>query len=267
MQEYVPKDWAEILRHNELEGFEALWSLEVDWFEPPNKRRGGWSGVVHLELERPDGETEGVFIKRQENHQRRTLRHPLTGEPTFAGEMKNILMLQKAGVPTLDPIYFGQREVEGSRQAILVTRELSGFYPLNWWLDKWLKEGWAAARDIRITVIDEMAQVVRRLHENGLVHNSLHPKHLFVRVDKQGAKAEVRLIDLEKMRPSLCRSRATRRDLDSLNRRCLICSHSDRLRFLKHYLGGELLSKQGRYLWHELSRRMLSYQKEHSLDV
>ncbi|VAX05519.1 InaA protein [hydrothermal vent metagenome] len=255
MQEYVPKDWAAILRHNGFKGFEALWSLEADWFEPPNKRRGGWSGVVRLELERPDGETEGVFIKRQENHQRRTLRHPLAGEPTFAGEMKNILMLQKAGVPTLDLIYFGQREVEGSRQAILVTRELSGFYPLNWWLDKWLKEGWAAARNIRLTVIDEMAQVVRQLHENGLVHNSLHPKHLFVRVDEQEVEAEVRLIDLEKMRSSLSRSRATSRDLDSLNRRCLICSHSDRLRFLKHYLGLPKLDAEGRALWRYLVGR------------
>jgi hypothetical protein len=268
MQDYLAQGWGELLAHNGLKGFDALWALEADWFEPPNERRGGWSGVVRLGLKRPDGTVEGVFLKRQENHLRRTLQHPLSGEPTFAGEMQNILRLQEAGVPTLEPLYYGQRQVDGRWRAILVTRELVGFKPLDWWMHQWREAGWHLNRPIRLAVIHEAARVVRRLHAGGLVHNSLHPKHLFVRVSKGDdglPLAEVRLIDLEKMRRAFSPLRAARRDLDSLNRRCQPYSRSDRLRFLRAYLGESVLSPKGRDLWRRLSDSMLNFRKEHGI--
>ena len=268
MQDYLAEGWSEILEHNGLAGFDALWALEADWFEPPNERRGGWSGVVRLELKRPDGGMEGVFLKRQENHLRHTLHHPLSGEPTFAGEMQNILLLQQAGVPTLEPLYYGQRKIDGRWRAILVTRELAGFKPLDWWMRQWREAGWRLNRPVRLAVIDEAARVIRRLHRGGLVHNALHPKHLFIHVSRGDdglPVAEVRLIDLEKMRRAFSLFRAARRDLDSLNRRCQPYSRSDRLRFLRGYLGESVLSGKARALWCQLSDSMLSFKKEHGI--
>ena len=181
MQDYRAEDRFELLAHNGLGDFDALWDLDVEWFEPPNERRGGWSGVARLELQWPDGRSEGVFLKRQENHLRRTLGHPLAGEPTFAGEMQNILLLERAGVPTLEPLYYGQRRANGRWRAILVTRELAGFRPLNWWIEQWQTLGWSFSRPARRAVLVEAARVIQRLHRQGaLVHNALHPKHLFV---------------------------------------------------------------------------------------
>lgn len=264
MLDYLATGWSKILEHNGLGNFDALWNLKAEWFEPPNERRGGWSGVVRLELRLPDGGSEGVFLKRQENHRRRTLRHPF-GEPTFAGEMQNILRLQRAEVPTLEPVYYAQRKVNGRWRAILMTRELKDFRPLNWWLEQWQATGWATSRPIRQAVLKEAAWVIRRLHKDaGLVHNALHPKHLFVKVsDERGVpKAEARLIDLEKMRPAMTSMRAARRDLDSFNRRCLPLSLADRMRFLACYLGTRHLSSEGRGLWRHLSNRMLAARKE-----
>jgi len=268
MQDFLADGWGQVLKHNGLEGFDALWDLKADWFEPPNERRGGWSGVARLELKRPDGGSEGVFLKRQENHMRRTLRHPVSGEPTFAGEMQNILLLQQAGVPTLEPVYYGQRKEAGHWQAILVTRELKDFQPLNWWIDQWQAAGWGINCTIRRAVLIEAARVIRCLHEHGLVHNALHPKHLFVRVSGEEGRpvAEVRLIDLEKMRRALSPMRAARRDLDSFNRRCLPFNLADRMRFLTLYLGIRYLSKEGRSLWHYLSNKMLASMKERGID-
>lgn len=268
MQDYLAEGWSEILEHNGLGGFDALWTREADWFEPPNERRGGWSGVARLELKRPDGATEGVFLKRQENHLRHTLHHPLSGEPTFAGEMQNILLLQQAGVPTLEPLYYGQRKIDGRWRAILVTRELEGFRPLNLWMRQWREAGWHLNYPIRRVVITKVAQVISRLHQHGLVHNALHPKHLFVRVTEGDGQpmVEVRLIDLEKMRRAFSPFRAARRDLDSLNRRCLLCSHCDRMRFLKSYLNESMLSKKGRRLWRHLSDSMLQIKREQGTD-
>ncbi len=258
MKDYITPEWEHILRFNDLNGFADLWEFKADWFEPPNKRRGGWSGVARVELDLPGGAKEVVFLKRQENHTRRTLRHPVRGEPTFAGEIKNILLLRRAGVPTMDPLYYGQRKVAGKWRAILVTRELSGFRSMDQVMNEWAEEGWGKSVAIRRRLIITLGDVIRRMHKHRLVHNALHPKHLFVRL-VEGRSPEVALIDLEKMRRTFTRGQAMRRDLDSLNRRARIWSDTDRLRFLKRYLGLQKLNFQGMNLWRCLATKRLRF--------
>ncbi len=252
MDEFVAAAWKEALHAAGLDGFEALWYFEADWFEPPNRRRGGWSGVARIEVPGPDGCSTGLFLKRQENHTRRTFRHPLHGEPTFAAEMRNILAMRRAGVPSLEPVYYAQRKIEGRWRVILMTRELFGFRPLDDWVEDWFATG-AESRQIRLHVINECAKVLRRLHVAGFVHNAMHPKHIFLRLGDQGG-AEISLIDLEKMRRKPGLARRTQRDLDSLNRRSQHWSRSERLRFLKAYLGVKRLDAAGRATWQRLAR-------------
>jgi len=254
--------WDEVLHHNQLGGFDAIWQLQAEWFEPPNQRRGGWSGVVRIELGLPQGGTEAVFVKRQENHTRRTMRHPLRGEPTITSEIKNILALQAAGVPTLEPVFFGERTVDGKRRAILVTRELQGFQPLDLVMQAWDRRGWDDSVEERRELIKVVAKTVCRMHSHRLVHNALHPKHLFVRFSKSG-QPEARLIDLEKMRRAITPTRAARRDLDSINRRTQQLSRADRLRFLKAYLDVGELSQDGRAFWHYLAQKRTVFLQEH----
>ncbi len=254
MKDYITPEWEHILRFNDLDGFDALWELKADWFEPPNARRGGWSGVARVELGLPGGGREAVFLKRQENHTRRTLRHPIFGEPTFAGEIENILLLRQAGVPTMDPLYYGQRKVAGKWRAILVTRELAGFRPMNGIMKEWAENGWDKSTAIRRKLITTVAGAVRQMHEQKLVHNALHPKHVFVRL-VEGRSPEVALIDLEKMRHTPMRVQAMRRDLDSLNRRSRFWSSTDRLRFIKDYFNRQQLNREGRSLWRYLAKK------------
>lgn len=44
MKDHLPEKWRAILHYNNLDSFDRLWSLETEWFEPPNQRRG--AGVV-----------------------------------------------------------------------------------------------------------------------------------------------------------------------------------------------------------------------------
>jgi len=262
MKDYCPENWQEILRYNYLDSFDAIWQLQADWFEPPNQRRGGWSGVVRIELKLPDGGVEAVFVKRQENHTRRTVRHPLWGEPTITSEIRNILALQEAGVPTLEPAYYGQRKVDGKRRAVLATCELQGFRSLSQVIQAWDESGWGDSVKERRELIKISAKTVRRMHSNRLVHNALHPKHLFVRFSETG-QPDVRLIDLEKMRRTITPTRAARRDLDSLNRRSMLWSRTDRLRFLKAYLETGDLSREGRSFWRYLAQKRTVFLLEH----
>lgn len=67
--EYINENWRQTLQRNHAANFDALWQLQQDsWFEAPNQRRGGWSGVCKTTLTMPDGSESGIFIKRQENH-------------------------------------------------------------------------------------------------------------------------------------------------------------------------------------------------------
>ncbi len=261
MKEYITPEWEHILKFNNLDGFDGLWELQADWFEPPNQRRGGWSGVARVELELPGGGKEAVFLKRQENHTRRTLHNPIFGEPTFAGEIKNILLLRQAGVPTMDPLYYGQRKVDGKWRAILVTRELAGFRPMNEVVGEWVEAGWGKSAAIRRELIATLAGAIRRMHEQRLVHNALHPKHVFVRL-VEGRSPEVALIDLEKMRRAISVKRAMLRDLDSLNRRTQILSHTDRLRFLNGYLGHRNLNSEGSSIWKRFAKKSYKFQQK-----
>lgn len=68
---------------------------------------------MRVTLPDTDTGTRALFAKRQENHLRRTLRHPIAGEPTLAVKMRNILALGRANLPTLRPVYCAQRHVGG----------------------------------------------------------------------------------------------------------------------------------------------------------
>ena len=83
MKEYwYNDDWQQILFDNNLDDFDDIWKLKTKWFEPPNIRRGGWSGVVKIDLDTPQGKI-GIFIKRQQNHITKTFIHPIRGMLTF----------------------------------------------------------------------------------------------------------------------------------------------------------------------------------------
>ena len=254
MQDYLADNWTALLEHNGLKSFDDWWQREAEWFEEPNHRRGGWSGVSRLELEDASGSKHVVFMKRQENHVAKTLLHPIKGIPTFIREMHNILQLKQAEVAALVPVYFAARTVDGAQRAVLVTESLDGFTPL----DEVAKEslGYRARREL----IKSVATLIRRLHAQRLQHNCLYPKHIFVKEIATGYEA--RLIDLEKTKKRFLERTAMVRDLDSLNRHAHGWSSADRLFFLHNYLGSQELTPALRSFWNKLlGRRIARYKK------
>jgi len=266
MEERVvhPK-WAPVLAYNRLVDFSALWHLQAEWFEEPNRARGGWSGVSRLRLDTPDGVGAGVFLKRQENYRTRTPRHPLRGEPTFARERRNLQRFAMAGVPSQTLVCYMRRSQAGHDQAILITEELSGFVSLEDLVCKWQRHGWPGPVEQR-RLIAALAEPIRRMHEHRWRHGSLYPKHLFVQCardgtpfghrhpESSGAHYEVRIIDLEKSKRALSTLTAGVRDLKKLNRRLLRLNSITRLRFVQAYIGSHPASGLWRFAFKTLSR-------------
>ncbi len=231
MNDFWADGWKAILAHNDLDEFEALWNLPAEWFEPPNHRRGGWSGVSRICLSDPDGGEVHVFLKRQENHTRKTWRHPISREPTFRSEARNLMALNRLHIGAPELLYYAERKTSRGWQVILATRELQDQLPLDRLIASWLSEGWSQTRAERHELILALADLLRRLHDTRRSHNALHAKHVFV----HRASRSPCLIDLEKMYQRFSRRKAMIRDLDALNRRTPAISRSERLRFLLAY--------------------------------
>ncbi len=253
MSPYISPEHRSLLAASHLASFDDVWALKAEWFEEPNVRRGGWSGVCRIVVPRADGSELGLFLKRQENHQRRDWRHPVRGEPTFAREFRMLRYLQDKGVPAPRPVFYGSAVVGGDARGILMTEELAGYRPL----DAVTTELFAAGRPplaAQRALLRAAAGIVRALHAAGVQHSSLYPKHIFVRM-REGADPDAALIDLEKSRTTLLSKRRMLHDLDALNRHAEHWSRSARLYFLCRYLGLERPTPQVRALYAELARR------------
>lgn len=254
LKEFVNEEWRAILAHNNLNSFEDFWVLNKDdWFEPPNIRRGGWSGVVRTTINTLDGKKVGIFIKRQENHFFRSWRNLFRLTATFEREFRNLLNFRKLGVPTLEPIYYCQKTINGQLQAIVVTKELEGFQPFDAPCYNPINQ---VEKVKRKRLIATVAQTLRHMHDSNLQHNCLYLKHIFVK-ELDNSTFDVRIIDLEKAKWRPIKSIITTRDLYSLYRRAEGWSWTDRLRFYLAYRGEKKLSIASKKIAHDLVKRLI----------
>lgn len=191
--------------------FDGWWNAPGDWFEEPNVRRTGWSGMVTCRY----GETL-YFIKKQSNHLCRSLRHPF-GIPTTRREFANIQRLQALGITVPTPVFHGSRQTADGHLGLLVTRELAGFRAIA------EAAGLAAADKHQLAIA--VGTTIGRLHRAGLQHSCLYDKHVMVRW--QDGKPEIALIDLEKLRRPYLPWRAARHDLDQLRRHQAVWNADD----------------------------------------
>ncbi len=227
MQSTLSSQYRQLLTLHQLASFEQLWDYQGDWFEPPNRERGGWSGVNYIELTDNAGAKHGFYLKRQQGHLRRTWRHPIAGEPTFVREFEILQHLSKRQVATPTLVFFGsQRD-----KAILLTEALTGFIAA----DAWLKNHANMRVHQQRLLMCALANAVRKLHQSGVWHRSLYLKHLFVK--ETNGIFEVASIDFEKSRTTAFIKWFRFSDLITLHYRTADLSNSNQLAFFKQYFG------------------------------
>ena len=253
MQTYISPDVKNLLEANQLHDFEHFWNYRGEWFESPNHGRGGWSGVNRLALKSPQGNELGLFLKRQQNYIRRTFLHPFSGVSTFSCEFETLRHLFESGVGVPKLVFFSEKPSNDGMQAILVTEELHGYRALDDVAREVLFDP-ARTRAQKNALIKSAALTVRKLHDAGVQHRAMHPKHLMVNMDDPDAPRSV-VIDFEKARPKFFAIRRALRDLSTLNRDLPFVGSKTRLCFLKHYLGVSRLSFSQKILCRLILRR------------
>lgn len=236
--------YQQIFAQHQLGGFKPLWDKQIDWFEAPNHRRGGWSGVGRLVLNAGSDELD-VFVKKQQNHGRRTLRHPFKGEPTFRREFKRLTFLYAHDIKAPKIVCYGEQCIDGEACAILATETLLGFEPLDVVTQRWHDTN-SQSRQQKRKLLKIVAYELRRFHQTGLVHRALYPKHIFIK--NAETQPEVALIDLEKARFSTFFFYRAYFDLSALNRHAEYWTRSDKLFFFLQYYQAKRLTKRLRFI-------------------
>ena len=181
-------------------------------------------------------------------------------------EWNNIRRLQAIGVPTMRPIAFAEK-VAGIWElgSLLCTEQVPGES-----LEKWLPKAWKgeAARfgqPWRAQAVKQLAGMIRRLHAAALCHRDLYTSHIFVKVEQDG-KVCFHLIDLQRMfRAGLRKRRWFVKDLAALAASAPreLISRTDRLRFLRAYLGPRESDGQVRKWWRDIDGKAGRMMRHH----
>lgn len=247
MQSTYSPQFQPLLQQHQLASFEQLWDFKGDWFEPPNRERGGWSGVNFIELADNAGNKHGFYLKRQQAHMRRTWRHPIAGEPTFVREFEILEHLSKHHVATPKLVFFGSQQ----DKAILLTQALTGFVAA----DEWLKNHAEVSVHQQNSLMGALADAVRKMHLAGVQHRSLYLKHLFVK--ENNATFEVATIDFEKSRITAFIKWFRLADLITLHYRTADLSLSRKLMFFRRYLEAARLTTWQKQICRYIHRNAL----------
>lgn len=249
---FVSVNYAKLLQMNQLDTFEAVWNRKVDWFEEPNERRGGWSGVGRIELMNEDATVLGAYLKRQDNHCQTSWMHPVKGVPTFQREFEMMRYLQQHGVRVPEVMLFS-RNPAGDFKTTLMTRELAGFEPLENLTERLFADN-RPTLSVQKSIIKAVAKQASQLHAAKIQHRSFYPKHLFISM-ADAKSPEVAVIDLEKSRINLLPVLRSLIDLSTLNRHAKYWTHSRRMYFYLQYLGIERLTPFSKWLCRRIIKR------------
>lgn len=229
MNLYYDPAWQGALETAGFANFEQIWSYPIDWIDTPNQNRGGWSGVGCVKVVK-DGKAVTLFVKKQQNHNSRSLLHPIKGEPTFLREYEVLRYFKAQGINVPEVVFFGQRHSNDGQQAILITELLEGYQSLDIFTQTEKKR--TSLFDQKM-LISSVAEATRRMHSLGFQHRALYPKHIFIK--PSGISFDVAFIDLEKSRRMIFSLLQSVNDLITLNYRTLGWSCSHRLYFFREY--------------------------------
>ncbi len=231
-----------------LDSLDGLFAMEeADSLGKPGLP--SWRQRLRFELE-VGGQKRTFYLKRFVNppaSARREVRRAGCGATSTAGvEWTWINRLAADGIAVAEPIAFGEAHTgRRERLSAIVTAGAAGD-SLETWATRWQANGNAPLRQLSLP----LAQLIARLHDKGYFHRDLYLCHVFY--DPEAAIEEaLRLIDLQRViRPTCLRRRWLVKDLAALNYSTppAVATRTDRLRWLKQYLGVSKLDPPARRL-------------------
>jgi len=232
---WVAPQWETALNAADLLDIQSVANSEFDWFEAPNKRRGGWSGVTRIVLN-PEAEPKdqkAVFLKIQQNHFYRAPAKLFRKQLTFEREFEVLQQLDSVSDAIPEVVLYAKWRSGEDQGALLVTKALHGWLPLPDWL--YGKNGLTAPDEATLLkALEAIARGAREINQAGWVHLCYSAKHLFVKPNEDGSFRSC-VIDMEKSRKHLSANYRTMKDCSHFMRHTPKLTDAHKLHFLKSY--------------------------------
>ncbi|MCW8195755.1 lipopolysaccharide core heptose(I) kinase RfaP [Proteobacteria bacterium 005FR1] len=175
-----------------------------------------------------------------------SFRAPVT---SARNEWEALNRLKQLNLLTLEPVAYGNRGLNpASQESFLITRELTGTESLEDLVKAWPEQ--RPAFVLRQALIDAVADITRKIHQNGINHRDLYLCHFLLAQDSAPREPRLYLVDLHRAQ---LRKRVPRRwlvkDLASIYFSSLDIDldRKDVLRFLRRYFDcplRELLNRE-----------------------
>jgi hypothetical protein len=243
---WIHPKWEETLKKADLINIEAVSNREFDWFEAPNRRRGGWSGVSRIILNpqaQPKDQKAG-FLKIQQNHFYRAPATFFRKRLSFIREFEALQELGKVTECVPNLIQYAQWKQGSKLGALLITESLENWQPFDDWL---VKQITIDNNDLIHKALKSIAAATRELHQAGWAHFGFYPKHAFIKENQDGTFSTC-LIDLEKARRPLFKSQSTIEDVSRFLRHSKKLSNEHKIQYLHDYFESETFSRTQRKL-------------------
>lgn len=251
---WMDQRWQPQLRQAGLDNFEAMMNVQQGDLMRALSDRENW----RLQLHTPDGTDRTAYLKK---HHFRTLGTRVRAKlgvgpsPTPGRvEARNAIRLHRGGIAAMPLIAFGERlHPDGRLESFLLTEELSGYEQLDHFLRGNFPElnRHATAHDERLdALVSSVAEVAGKFHRLGYNHRDLYCCHFFIREPVPG-QFQVNLIDLQRVEHrTRWRQRWIVKDLAQLAYSAPRerISRTQRLRFMKRYLGVQHLRPEHKRL-------------------
>lgn len=170
-------------------------------------------------------------------------------------EWRNIERMAETGIASLIPVAFGEALFWGLEiRSFTMTEELYQCLPLDAVLRRLAESGQPGAWQRKRQLVAKAAQLARRLHGAGLFHQDFYLSHIYVDPEDR-----LFLIDLQRVLKRPWRLRHFQvKDLGQLNysaQRTAVITHTDRMRFLLHYLDRASLAAQDKSLARRIAQK------------
>jgi hypothetical protein len=227
--------WEALLSEAGLLDIKSVSQREFDWFEAPNRRRGGWSGVSRIVLnpEASGAEPKAVFLKIQQNHFYVAPNTCFLKRLTFEREFAAMQALRPHSEAIPQVVMFAKWQENVNQGSILVTEALDSWIPLRPWLlgelDLPLPD-----KETLHRVLKAIAKTAREINQVGWIHMCFSAKHIFLKEQLDSTFA-VRVVDLEKARRRIGLDRRTLKDCSHFMRHTPNLTDPDKTHFLKAY--------------------------------
>jgi len=244
-------DFSELLRQNSLADFDSFYSLPTGEVVK-RVRKDRFTSRVTLRLDDNDFE---AYIKRSQYSILadiwKTVRKFTRQRSSFLNEFNALVLLERSDVPTITPIAAGIKRAGLIRRSFILTASLGETLKLADWVPQNLASKDPAIQKRKRAIIDSLAQITRKMHRIGVNHRDFYLTHIHLKKDEAPQPAlfiiDLNRADIRKKVPL----RWLVKDIAALNfsAPASAFSRTDRMRFLKAYLGvRKLTGKEKRFI-------------------